>query len=89
MENNNKITSVITDPEMLSDFLNLTYNEFMAFYPNLDITTYFNTVVKLLDILNQTFIKEHKPISDIDGEWIMQRCIYNNIDPSLLFTICS
>ena len=89
MQNDNKITSVINDPETLSDFLNLSYDEFHAFYPNIDITTYFNTVARLLTILNQEFIKEHKPISDIDGEWIMQRCIYNNIDPSLLFTICS
>lgn len=89
MKNEDKITSVITDPETLSDFLNLTYNEFKAFYPNIEITTYLNTVVKLLDILNQTFIKENKPISDIDGDWIMQRCLYNNIDPAILFTICS
>lgn len=89
MENDNKITSVITDPQTLSDFLNLTYEEFTAFYPEISITTYFNTVTHLLDILNQTFIKQHKKITDIDGTWILDRCLYNNIDPSLLFTICS
>lgn len=89
MENDNKITSVITDRQILGDFLNLSYDDFIAFYPEISTITYFNTVTRLLDILNQTFIKEHKKISDIDGEWIMQRCLYNNIDPSILFIICS
>ena len=84
-----KITSVITDPSMLNDFLNLPYEDFMLVYPYVSNITYLNTVTKLLDILNQQFVKEHKPISDIDGEWIMQRCIYNNVDPKILFTICS
>lgn len=84
-----KITSVITDRQTLGDFLNLTYDEFIAFYPEISIITYFNTITRLLDILNQTFIKEHKKISDIDGTWILDRCLYNNIDPDILFTICS
>ena len=84
-----KITSVINNRETLSDFLNLSYDDFINFHPEIDTITYLNTVTKLLDVLNQTFIKEHKPINDIDGQWLLDRCLYNNIDPKILFTICS
>lgn len=85
----NKITDVITDKQILSDFLNLTYKEFELAYPEISTITYFNTVAKLLDMLNQEFIRTNKLITDIDGQWILDRCLYNNIDPKFLFKICS
>lgn len=84
-----KITGVITDKQILSDFLYLTYDEFMAVYPEVSIITYFNTVVELLSRMNQQFIMENKKITDIDGQWILDRCLFNGIDPKFLFTICS
>lgn len=89
MKNENKITGVITDKQILSNFLYLTYDEFMAVYPEISIITYFNTVVELLSRMNQQFIMEHKKITDIDGQWILDRCLFNGIDPKFLFTICS
>ena len=84
-----KITGVITDKQILSDFLYLTYDEFSAVYPEVSIITYFNTVVELLSRMNQQFIMENKKITDIDGQWILDRCLFNGIDPKFLFTICS
>lgn len=89
MKNENKITGVITDRQILTDFLNLTQDEFMVVYPEISIITYFNTVVELLSRMNQQFIMENKKITDIDGEWILDRCLFNGIDPKFLFTICS
>ena len=89
MKNEDKITGVITDKQILSDFLYLTYDEFMAVYPEVSIITYFNTVVELLSRMNQQFIMENKKITDIDGQWILDRCLFNGIDPKFLFTICS
>lgn len=89
MKNEDKITGVITDRQILTDFLNLTYDEFMLVYPEVSIITYFNTVVELLSRMNQQFIMENKKITDIDGQWILDRCLYNGIDPKFLFTICS
>jgi len=88
-KNEYKITDVIRDREILSDFLNLTYKEFTAFYPDIPTYVYFNTVTRLLDLLNQQFIKDYKHIADIDGTWILDRCLYNGIDPKHLFIICS
>lgn len=84
-----KITGVITDKAILNDFLNLTHEEFMAVYPEVSIITYFNTVVELLTRMNQQIIMEHKKITDIDGQWILDRCLFNGIDPKFLFKICS
>lgn len=89
MKNENKITGVITDKQILSDFLYLTYDEFMGVYPEVSIITYFNTVVELLSRMNQQFIMENKKITDLDGQWILDRCLFNGIDPKFLFTICS
>ena len=84
-----KITDVITDKHILNDFLNLTHDEFSAVYPEVSIITYFNTVVELLIRLNQEFIINHKKITDIDGQWILDRCLFNGVDPEILFKICS
>lgn len=84
-----KITDVITDKQILNDFLNLTHDEFMVVYPEVSIITYFNTVVELLTRLNQQFIMNNKKITDIDGQWILDRCLFNGIDPKFLFKICS
>ncbi|MBO7731289.1 MAG: hypothetical protein J6S67_02000 [Methanobrevibacter sp.] len=84
-----KITDVITDRHILNDFLNLTHDEFTVVYPEVSIITYFNTVVELLSRMNQEIIMEDKKITDIDGQWILDRCLFNGIHPSFLFKICS
>lgn len=84
-----KITDVIKDRKILSDFLTSHFDDFMYEHPDVDIITYFNTVALLLTILNQTFVHDNKFIIDIDGYWLLQRCLDNGVSPEILFKICS
>lgn len=84
-----KITDVIKQREVLADFLTMTFDDFMRIHKDVDIIVYFNTVAVLLNVLNQTFVHENKLIIDIDGQWILDRCLYNNVNPEVLFKICS
>lgn len=84
-----KITDVIKQREVLADFLTMTFDDFMRIHKDVDIIVYFNTVAVLLNVLNQTFVHENKLIIDIDGQWILDRCLYNNVNPEILFKICS
>lgn len=84
-----KITDVIKQREVLADFLTMTFDDFMRIHKDVDIIVYFNTVAVLLNVLNQIFVHENKLIIDIDGQWILDRCLYNNVNPEVLFKICS
>ena len=84
-----KITDVIKTRSTLQDFLTMRFDDFALKHPEVDIIVYFNTVALLLKVLKQTFMQENKFITDIDGQWLFDRCIYNNVDPEVLFKICS